>query len=356
MPPPVPPALNPFAVTALVTSLLCLAPLGLIFGIVALVQISKKGQRGQGLAIAGITVSGAVLLLVGIAVAVVDFRVWTPPARSDSGEVAKPGWTTVSSIEVGDCFTPGAWLPDGDVPPLLGDASVEVVPCSESHRGEAYATFTLSGQGEFPGRDEITTIAWSRCAKLFLDYSMDPVAFGPLQTYYFHPDERGWDAGRRSVLCWVARPGEAELDSSVRQDASNLDVTQLAFLSALKPVNTAGVLRPAKSPRQDLASATAWAGRMAQAQAETVRLLKDTEPAGAERPTGQLVAELEAGVPFWRQAAEASDADTFFEHLRSVDQHNGDKQAREIRGLLGLPLPPSAPGQALRGTAAPADI
>ncbi|MFE3638229.1 DUF4190 domain-containing protein [Streptomyces cellostaticus] len=56
---PAPPALNPFAVTALVTSLLCLAPLGLIFGIVALLQISRKGQRGKGLAIAGISVSGA---------------------------------------------------------------------------------------------------------------------------------------------------------------------------------------------------------------------------------------------------------------------------------------------------------
>ncbi|MGW0827236.1 hypothetical protein [Streptomyces sp. NPDC002845] len=95
---------------------------------------------------------------------------------------------------------------------------------------------------------------------------------------------------------------------------------------------------------------------MAQAQAETVRLLKDTEPAGAERPTGQLVAELEAGLPFWRQAAEASDADTFFEHLRSVDQHNGDKHAREIRGLLGLPLPPSAAGGTPQGADAPADV
>ncbi|MGW0731164.1 DUF4190 domain-containing protein [Streptomyces sp. NPDC002851] len=347
--------MNPFAVTALVTSLLCLAPLGLIFGIVALLQISRKGQRGKGLAIAGISVSGAVLLLAGIAFAVVDFRIWTLPARTDSGEVAKPGWSTVYSIEVGDCFNPGAWMPERDTPPLV-DASVELVPCDESHRGEAYATFELSGETEFPGRDRIAAIAWSRCAKSYLDYSIDPVAFGRLQSYYFYPQQRDWDAGQRTVLCWVARPGRAELDTSVRQDASNLDSTQLAFLSALKPLNTGVALRPAKSPQQDLAGAKKWAARMAEAQAETIRLLKETELPGAQRPATQLVAELEEGLPFWRQASEASDADAFLGHLRSVDEHNGATYRRQIRGELSLPLPPTEPDQALQGTAAATDV
>ncbi|MGC9542529.1 hypothetical protein [Streptomyces sp. UG1] len=122
----------------------------------------------------------------------------------------------------------------------------------------------------------------------------------------------------------------------------------------MKPLHTGAVLRPAKSPRQDLAGATAWADGMAEAQGETIRLLKDAELPGAERPTGQLVAELGAGLPFWRQAAEASDADSFLEHLRSVDRHNGDEYVRRIRGLLDLPLPASEPRQASLGSAAPA--
>ncbi|MCC3654409.1 DUF4190 domain-containing protein [Streptomyces sp. S07_1.15] len=340
MPPPAPPALNPLAVTALVTSLLCLAPLGLIFGIVALVQISRKKQRGKGLAIAGISISGAVLALVGIAVAVADFRVWTLPARDDTGEVAKRGWTTVHSVEVGDCFNPGDWLPGRDTP-RLADANVELVPCDASHRGEVYATFELAGEREFPGRDEIAAVAWSRCARLYLDYSMDPVAFGRLQSYYFYPEQRDWDAGRRTVLCWVARPGEAELDTSVRRDASHLEPAQLAYLSALKPLNAEAVLRPVKSPRQDLAGARKWAGRMAEAQAETIRLLKDADLPGAERPAGKLVAELEAGLPFWRQASRASDTDGFLERLRSVEKHDGEAYRREIRGRLDLPLAPA---------------
>ncbi|NNJ07597.1 DUF4190 domain-containing protein [Streptomyces sp. PKU-MA01144] len=346
------PALNPFAVTSLVVSLLCLAPLGLIFGIIALLQISRRGQRGKSLAIAGISVSGAILLTAGLAVAVVDFRVWTPPARNDSGEVAKRGWTTVDTIEVGDCFTPGSGTPGRDTPPL-GNANVELIPCDEAHRGEAYATFVLSGYSAFPGRDQIATVARPQCARKILDYSMDPVAFGRLQTYFFHPDQQSWNAGNRTVVCWVARPGDGALDVSVRRDASNLDPAQLDFLSAMKPLNVGAVLRPAKHPQQDLAGATAWAEKMAEAQAETIRMLKDAELPGADQPTEQFVVELEAGLPFWRQAAEASDAEVFLGHLRSVDRHNGRRHASQIRDLLDLPLSAPRPGLTLQDQARP---
>ncbi|MFJ6560314.1 DUF4190 domain-containing protein [Streptomyces sp. NPDC091412] len=349
---PVQPTLNGFAVTALVTSLVCLAPLGLIFGIVALVQISRKGQRGKGLAIAGISVSGAVLLLAALVAGTADFKVWTLPGRDSSGEVTRSGWTTILSLRTGDCFNPGTEIERDKS--TLNDASVELVPCDTSHRGEAYASFTLSGQRDFPGTDTIAAIAMPRCAKLFLDYSLDPVAHGPLQTYYYYPAEQSWAAGNRTVRCWVAPKGDAELDTTVKRDASDLDSGQLAFLSAVKPLNAAGVLRPAEGPRQDLAGAKAWAGQMAEAQAETIRLLKDADLPGAQRPAGQLVAELEAGLPFWRQATKASDADTFLGHLRSVNEHNGDTYVRRIRELLDLPLPSAQPTQARHDGAAPA--
>ncbi|MEU0836215.1 DUF4190 domain-containing protein [Streptomyces sp. NPDC005969] len=232
--------LNPFAVTALVTSLLCLAPLGLVFGIVALVQIPRRRQRGRGLAIAGVTVSAAVLLLVGIATAVVDFRVWTPPARDTAGEIVKPGWTAFHAIEPGDCFTPRSGAPGRDAPPTRG-ADVRLLPCDAPHRGEAYATFRLPEQDRAPVRNDIVATARPQCAQLFLDYTADPLASGPLQTYFFYPDERGWAAGQREVLCWVARPGNALLDSSVRLDAAELDPAQSDYLMAWKPLNSAGV-------------------------------------------------------------------------------------------------------------------
>ncbi|WP_247695726.1 DUF4190 domain-containing protein [Streptomyces sp. B93] len=351
--PPVPPApapapLNAFAVVALVTSLVCLAPLGLVFGIVALRQISRRGERGKGLAVAGLSVSGAVLLLAAVLVPALDLKVWTVPARDDAGEVVREGWTTIDALETGDCFTPDDKLPEKDSPSLF-DSGVRVTPCDQPHRAELYASFTLTGE-EFPGRERIAALAWPRCAERFLDYSLDPAAFGRLQTYYFHPDERGWLSGRRTVLCWVGRPGTARLDHSVRNDGADLTPAQHTFLTALKPLNVGSVLRPANGPRDDLAGATAWAERMAEAQAESIGLLAEAELPGAQRPTEQLVAELEAGLPFWRQAAEASDADTFLGHLRSVDEHTGAAHARRIRELLELPVPGAGGDQVRYGT------
>ncbi|QOV41457.1 DUF4190 domain-containing protein [Streptomyces ferrugineus] len=332
-----PPALNAFAVTSLVTALLvCLAPLGLVFGLVALWQIPRKGQRGKGLAIAGVSVSGAVLVLAAGLATVADFRVWTLPARDDNGAVTQPGWAPVQSLDVGDCFTPGAWMRERDTPPL-GKGGVQVIPCDETHRAEAYATFRLAEQEEFPGREAIAEVAWQRCAELFVDYSVDPEGSGTLQTYYFRPDEVGWDAGRRTVLCWAARPGDAELDGSVRRDESDFDTDQLAFLSAAKPMYVVTAQRPAKSPEQDLAGAKAWAERMATAQAETIQRLEETELAGVERPTERLVAELKTGLPLWRKAADASDADAFLKSLRSVNRHDGAEHVERIRTALGLP-------------------
>jgi hypothetical protein len=88
--PPQNPGTNAMAVASLVCSLfgwICLfigAFLGVIFGFVALSQIKRSGQRGRGMAIAGIVI-GSILLVLGIAL-------WTLAAifrhtpTTDSGE------------------------------------------------------------------------------------------------------------------------------------------------------------------------------------------------------------------------------------------------------------------------------
>ncbi|MFJ8730701.1 DUF4190 domain-containing protein [Streptomyces bauhiniae] len=60
---------NPFAIASLLTGILCCLPgVGLLLGVVALVQIRKRGQRGRAAAAIGSALSGiglglAVLLL-----------------------------------------------------------------------------------------------------------------------------------------------------------------------------------------------------------------------------------------------------------------------------------------------------
>ncbi len=91
-PPPQMAGTNGFAVASLLCSLfgwVCMfigAFLGIIFGFVALSQIKRTGQKGRGMAIAGIVV-GAVVVVLGIAL-------WTLMAifghvpNTDSGEPA----------------------------------------------------------------------------------------------------------------------------------------------------------------------------------------------------------------------------------------------------------------------------
>ena len=80
-PPPQSAATNPMAVASLVCSLfgwLCIVgPIfGLIFGFVALHQIKETGQRGRGMALAGIIIGGILVALV-----IATKLLFRPPAR-----------------------------------------------------------------------------------------------------------------------------------------------------------------------------------------------------------------------------------------------------------------------------------
>ncbi len=97
-PPGYPPPMvgtNGFAVASLVCSLfgwVCLfigAFLGIIFGFVALSQIKRTGQKGRGMAIAGIVI-GAVVLVGGIALwTITALLPHTPSTDSGAPSVVK---------------------------------------------------------------------------------------------------------------------------------------------------------------------------------------------------------------------------------------------------------------------------
>jgi Domain of unknown function (DUF4190) len=98
-PPPQSASTNALAVASLVCSLfgwVCLfigALLGVIFGFIALAQIKRTGQRGRGMAIAGIVI-GAVLIVLGI-------TLWTlaaPARQAPSTDSSAP--TVVQILEL----------------------------------------------------------------------------------------------------------------------------------------------------------------------------------------------------------------------------------------------------------------
>ncbi|RII15909.1 hypothetical protein DSC45_16835 [Streptomyces sp. YIM 130001] len=205
---PQPPPVNGLAIAALVLGILCFLPLvGLILGVLALSQINKRGERGKGLAVAGIALSaiGAVLLSVslvtGAAGEFVDgFREGMDEARESSGPF---------SLEKGQCFD----VPGGR---MSGQArNVDVVSCEEPHDGEVFGSFRLSGD-KYPGESRIKDMADARCSSLADTYVGDPAAVGDeVYLFFYGPTRASYLRGDREVSC-ILHKENGKLTGSLR--------------------------------------------------------------------------------------------------------------------------------------------
>jgi hypothetical protein len=184
----VPTGINPFAIVSLVLSLCGGGLLGLIFGIVALVQTKRTGQRGRGMAIAGVVISS--LYLVAIVVIVV-IGVATSASRNASGQIDDPGSISLTSLKAGDCIEQ---LPSGVT------TSVDAVPCSKPHHAEVFAVFNLTAS-TYPGEEAVDTSSNTGCDSRLKTYSASAAADDAITVYYFAPTRQSWATGDRSVIC-----------------------------------------------------------------------------------------------------------------------------------------------------------
>ncbi|WP_164842355.1 DUF4190 domain-containing protein [Actinoplanes solisilvae] len=194
-PPPPPPATgtNGFAIAALILGILGGGLLGIIFGIVALVQIKKRPQGGRGLAIAGLVISGVWLLVYLVAC---GFAIASDDGDDKAANSVGSGNNRVSvyNLREGDCV--------GD----LGDKDtvydVPVVKCSVSHEGEVFGTFELP-TGAWPGEDKVYSLADAGCAKRLDSYASGPV--DDLEYFPLTPVKSEWPKDR-GVTCIATDP------------------------------------------------------------------------------------------------------------------------------------------------------
>ncbi|MFG2945191.1 DUF4190 domain-containing protein [Streptomyces adustus] len=336
-----PAPVNGLAIASLVLGVLCFLPaVGLVLGIIALVQIKRRGERGKGLAIGGTVMSSIGLVLWTL--------VLTTSAAHDVWEGFKEGASNSVSVPVGvgECFNaPGAQ--DGYT------YDVDVVPCDGEHDGEAFAVFDLRKgtdypDDSYPGETHVTDIADDRCYTLLDRYAMDPWAVPEdVDVYYFTPTEDSWDVGDREITCFFGNTDEdATLTGSLRNDASMLDADQEAFLKAARALDTALAQEPLEYPEEDLKVNTDWAGDVEDGLAAQAAALRAHDwPAAAERPVAALVKDVEAARKEWAKAAAADDADTFYAHYDSGYEFIDDAATVTARKALGLATtPPSYDG------------
>nr|BFE77097.1 hypothetical protein GCM10020092_103980 [Actinoplanes digitatis] len=112
---------NGFAIASLVLGSLGGVLLSVIFGLIALRQIDQRDEKGRGLAIAGLALSGFWVLVV---VAVFLFV----PSGFEPEQDPRPERAHSKVLAPGDC---------------LNAALDDVLPCTEPHAGEVFTVFTL---------------------------------------------------------------------------------------------------------------------------------------------------------------------------------------------------------------------
>ena len=184
---------------------------GIIAGAVGLAQVKRTGERGRGLAIAGIIVGSvftavtaiAVILLISFAAlsasqsAAEPLAPPTGPQGSEETPDGEGGETAdVFTLRVGECL-------DDVATGLVSD--VNVIDCASPHTYEVYTDFSASGD-TFPGTDELDITADEGCYAAFSTFVGLTYEESALDYVYLTPTEESWGAGDRLVSCLVADP------------------------------------------------------------------------------------------------------------------------------------------------------
>jgi Domain of unknown function (DUF4190)/Septum formation len=191
------------AIVSLIFGILGGIPIAIGFGIAALVRIPRRGQRGKGLAIAGLVLSG--LWLAGVIAGVIGAAASNNGGTASGGSSApasgsqhSSGSISVFSLASGDCF---------DNPP--GTTSVQnvtAISCTSPHSAQVFAEFNLTGSNfSYPGQSKVESLAQDGCnARL---NALDKSELTNSMTIHFlFPQEDAWISGQRTVNCLIVNP------------------------------------------------------------------------------------------------------------------------------------------------------
>jgi hypothetical protein len=122
------------------------------------------------------------------------------PPQPEQTAQAEPEEVDIVDVKVGDCL---AEIEDTQEIFI----SVETVSCAEPHSEEIFATVNLpEGDGPFPGWDAVEAQAEELCIAEFENFVGRSYEDSVLDISFFTPDEEGWRAGDRFVLCTVYDP------------------------------------------------------------------------------------------------------------------------------------------------------
>ncbi|MEU6891775.1 DUF4190 domain-containing protein [Streptomyces sp. NPDC046557] len=328
---PLPPALNGFAAASLPVGLLCLPPLGVVFAVVALVQIARKGDRGRALAVMGLVVS----LAMSAALVYATGRYADPFFRRLGSERARQyvdgRLTDMRDLRPGDCFN----VPGGDL--LAGHTIAYKTGCEAVHHAEVTSSGRMDDSA-FPNPERLKQKATAACWKAQDAYAMDSWAVPDYaEMYYFAPSRESWRSGDRRLMC-VIGTATKEHRGSLRNDEGTLKPDQVTFLRAMNGVDQAMGREPETDVDGALAEYRTWAREVETALGGEARMLETASKARPEvaAPATARIREIEAARREWRRAASATTPDRFQEAWdRALETVTVDSE-KALRGAYGL--------------------
>lgn len=325
-----PPGLNGFALASLLVGLLCLPPLGIVFAVVALVQIAKKREQGKALAIVGLVVS---VVMTGVVALGADRLLTEVGNRLDSmGEFAdvEGELTDVDEMDAGDCFN----VPGGD---LMDDRPlIHKTDCALPHHGEVTASLLLATD-EVPESAAADRVSEDECWKAQDAYAMDTWALPPFaEMFYYAPSRETWREGDRRLVCVIGTAFE-EHKGSLRQDAGRLKPEQVAFLRVANAVEFVLSRPPEEDVDEALAEHQAWARSVYSALGDEAELLEGEKARpGMEKAVTAQLKEIEAARTAWQRASQSRTTQDFDKQWgRALDTLSLDTE-KALRGAYGL--------------------
>lgn len=180
--------------------------LSAIFGFVALSQIRKRGDKGRGMAIAGLVLSG--VWLVGFATIIAMAVGMQADRDANTGQVTKAGQLDVFDLKDGDCFNN---VPGDTATKVM---SVSAVPCSEPHDAEVLGQVTVTSS-TYPGDSQMAAEVEQLCYdKVGPRVEASPIA-DQLDMLYLYPTKESWAQNDRAGTCVAASNTNGKLTAPV---------------------------------------------------------------------------------------------------------------------------------------------
>ncbi|MDH6577403.1 DUF4190 domain-containing protein [Kitasatospora sp. MAP5-34] len=318
---------NGFAIASAVLGIggfICCAWLAAVpFGIAALRQIRRTKEKGRGLAITGLVMSGVwlVLTVVFLSLGISAGAYRDAPARDVGFGALNPvAWYELAP---GDCFNE------------FGTSTSKVSPttCDGPHDGETIGTAVLSDT-TYPGEAALRRESREGCDKMLNTYAMDTWSMpSSVIVNYYYPTETSWYTTQQSATCFLASAKHERLTGSLRSDRTTLTTDQFAYLAAVDADTTNS---PDADPAEDPTANRLWAGQEADTVTKEIAALEGHNwNSQTAQPVAAFVAELKKILPHLRAAEQSTDTDTLSNELQQAEE-DLTPQAKAVRAALGL--------------------